>query len=151
MPDDCLFCTKRQELDQEALVLHRGELCYVTLNRYPYNNGHLLIAPYAHVASLETLEDDAAAELMGLVKLSLSLLREAYQPDGFNVGANIGSAAGAGVEDHFHMHIVPRWAGDTNYMTSVGKIRIIPEWMDQMYGRLRPLFDRESESHAGRR
>lgn len=147
MPD-CLFCTKSQEPDEEALVLHRGELSYVTLNRYPYNNGHLLIAPYAHVASLEDLDADAAAELIGLVKLSLSVLREAYRPDGFNVGSNIGSAAGAGVEDHVHMHIVPRWAGDTNYMTTVGKTRIIPEWMDQMYDRLRPIFDRGSESQT---
>ncbi len=118
------------------------------LNRFPYNNGHLMIAPYAHVASLEDLDTDAAAELMHLVKLSLSVLREAYQPEGFNVGANIGSAAGAGVEDHVHMHIVPRWAGDTNFMTTVGKTRTIPEWMDQMYQRLRPLFDRRSESQT---
>lgn len=148
MSHHCLFCAKPQQADQEALIVHRGDLSYVMLNRFPYNNGHLMIAPYAHVASLEDLDTDAAAELMHLVKLSLSVLREAYQPEGFNVGANIGSAAGAGVEDHVHMHIVPRWAGDTNFMTTVGKTRTIPEWMDQMYQRLRPLFDRRSESQT---
>lgn len=148
LPDECLFCTKPQELDAEAHIVHRGKLTYVILNRFPYNNGHLMIAPYAHVATLEDLETETAAELMSLTQLSMSVLREAYQPEGFNVGANIGSAAGAGVADHVHIHVVPRWTGDTNYMTTVAKTRVIPEWMDQMYRRLRPLFEHRSEGQA---
>jgi ATP adenylyltransferase len=141
LPDDCLFCLKAQEPDPEAHIVHRGELCYVVLNRFPYNNGHLMVVPYAHVATLEDLGTETAAELMALTQLSLEVLREAYCAEGFNVGANIGAAAGAGIEGHVHLHVVPRWAGDTNYMTAVGKTRVIPEWMDQVYERLRPLFD----------
>jgi ATP adenylyltransferase len=141
LPDDCLFCIKAQESDQEAHIVYRGELCYVILNRFPYNNGHLMVVPYAHVATLENLEAETASELLALTQLSLQVLREAYQAEGFNVGANIGAAAGAGIEDHFHMHVVPRWAGDTNYMTIVGRTRVVPEWMHQVYHRLRPLFE----------
>lgn len=141
LPDECLFCMKPEEPDSEAHIVCRDELCYVMLNRFPYNNGHLMIAPYAHVASLEDLDADTALELMALTQLSLEVLRKAYDPEGFNVGANIGAAAGAGVEDHVHMHVVPRWTGDTNYMTSLGKTRVIPEWMHEVYERLRPIFD----------
>lgn len=141
LPDECLFCIKPQERDEEAHIVHRGELSYVILNRFPYNNGHVMVAPYAHVATLEDLESETAGEFMALTRLSLRVLREAYEPQGFNVGANIGSAAGAGVADHVHMHVVPRWAGDTNYMSTVGKTRVIPEWLDQTYDRLRPLFE----------
>lgn len=141
LPDECLFCIKPQEPDEAAHIVRRGKLCYVILNRFPYNNGHVMIAPYPHVATLEDLETETATELMTLTQLSLSVLREAYEPDGFNVGANVGSAAGAGVADHVHMHVVPRWAGDTNYMSTLGKTRVVPEWIDETYERLRPLFD----------
>jgi ATP adenylyltransferase len=113
----------------------------VILNRFPYNNGHLMVVPYAHVGTLDDLDPETSQELLALTQLSLQVLREAYEPEGFNVGANIGAASGAGIEDHFHMHIVPRWAGDTNYMTIVGQTRVVPEWMDQVYNRLQPLFD----------
>ena len=142
LPDKCLFCTKPQEPNSEAHIVCRGERCYVILNRFPYNNGHLMVVPYAHVATLEDLDPAAAAELMSLTQLSLTVLREAYDPEGFNVGTNIGAAAGAGVEDHLHMHVVPRWSGDTNFMTTLGHTRVIPEWMDEMYERLRPIFER---------
>jgi ATP adenylyltransferase len=142
LPDDCLFCIKPEETDREAHILHRGERCYVILNRFPYNNGHLMVVPYDHEATLMDLDAETSAELMALVQLSLEVLREAYGPEGFNVGANIGAAAGAGVADHVHMHIVPRWAGDTNFMTTVGRTRVIPEWMNQVYDRLRPIFER---------
>jgi ATP adenylyltransferase len=145
LPDDCLFCIKQQKQDKDAHILHRGELSYVTLNRFPYNNGHLMVVPYAHVAKLEDLDAKSASELMTLTQLSLQVLQEAYGPEGFNIGANIGEAAGAGIADHIHLHIVPRWAGDTNYMTTVGEYRIIPEWMEQTYARLRPLFEQISE------
>ena len=139
-PEGCLFCVKPRESDAEAHILYRGHLCYVILNRFPYNNGHLMVVPYVHVPSLEDLSVDTLAELMALTQLSLRVLRTAYAPHGFNVGVNIGNAAGAGVAEHVHLHVVPRWSGDSNYMTIVGKTRIIPEWLDQTYKRLRPLF-----------
>lgn len=142
LPDECLFCIKPQEEDSDAYIVRRGELCYVILNRFPYNNGHLMVVPYAHIASLEALDDATSTELMALTQLSLEVLRDAYQPEGFNVGANIGSAAGAGIDGHVHVHVVPRWRGDTNYMTTIGSTRVIPEWMDQVYKRLRPIFER---------
>lgn len=143
MPDDyCLFCAKPEQTDEEAHIVHRGELCYVILNRFPYNNGHLMVVPYAHVSRLRDLDPPVATELMSLVQLALQVLSEAYEPEGFNIGANIGAAAGAGIADHVHMHVVPRWAGDTNYMTTVGETRVIPEWMDRVYARLRPIFER---------
>jgi len=141
-PERCIFCVKPQEDDAEVHILHRGRFCYVILNRFPYSVGHLMIVPYAHVSSLEDLDADALAELMALTQLSLRVLRAAYEPQGFNVGMNIGKAAGAGVAEHVHLHIVPRWGGDANYMTIVGQTRIIPEWLDQTYERLRPLFER---------
>jgi ATP adenylyltransferase len=101
-----------------------------------------MVVPYAHVATLEDLDTETARDFVALTQLSLEVLREAYQAEGFNVGANIGAAAGAGIEGHFHMHVVPRWAGDTNFMSTTGKTRVIPEWMDQVYEDLRPLFGR---------
>lgn len=145
LPEGCLFCIKPRSSDAEAHIVYRGQRCYVMLNRFPYNNGHLMIAPYAHVASLEDLDGETASELMTLTQRSLKALREAYNPHGFNIGMNLGGVAGAGVVDHVHMHVVPRWGGDTNYMTVVGETRIIPEWLDQTYERLRPLFDRFSD------
>jgi len=146
LPEDCLFCVKPRSEDAEAHIVHRAGLCYVILNRFPYNSGHLMIVPYAHVATLEDLGADALAEMMALTQLSLRVLREAYDPQGFNVGLNIGEVAGAGIAGHIHLHIVPRWGGDTNYMTTLGQTRIIPEWLDQTYERLRPLFERMSKS-----
>lgn len=141
MPEGCLFCTRPQQADAEAHILHRGRLCYAILNRFPYSNGHLMVVPYAHLSSLEHLDPDTAAECMALTQLSLRVLREAYNPEGFNVGVNIGQVAGAGVAGHVHIHVVPRWAADTNYMTVVGGTRCIPEWLDQTYEQLRPLFE----------
>jgi len=147
-PAGCIFCAKPQEDDAEAYILHRGRLCYVILNRFPYNNGHLMVVPYAHTPSLEDLDAETMTELMTLTQLSLGVLRAAYEPQGFNIGVNIGEAAGAGIVDHVHLHVVPRWGGDTNYMTSVGKTRVIPEWLNQTYERLRPLFEQMSAQEA---
>ena len=144
LPEGCLFCIKPQLEDAKAHIIYRGRLCYVVLNRFPYTNGHLMVVPYAHLATLEHLDAETLAELMALTQLSLRVLREAYDPQGFNVGMNIGAVAGAGVAGHVHLHIVPRWGGDTNYMTTTGHTRVIPEWMDQTHERLRPLFDRMS-------
>ena len=149
LPAGCLFCVKPHEEDTEAHILHRGRLCYVILNRFPYNNGHLMVVPYAHVATLENLDAETLAELMALTQLSLRVLGHAYGPQGFNVGMNIGEVAGAGVAGHIHLHVVPRWGGDTNYLSITGQTRVIPEWLDQTYQRLRPLFDQMSAERSG--
>ena len=139
--EGCLFCNKIAANDDSAQhVLHRGALCYVTLNLYPYNNGHLMIVPYSHVPSLEELEVPARNDLMALTVQAMQVLRRAYDPEGFNVGINIGGAAGAGVAGHLHQHVVPRWHGDTNYMATLAETRIIPEWIDETYARLRAIW-----------
>jgi len=140
LPEGCLFCVKQQMEDKQAHILHRGRCCYVILNRYPYNNGHMMVVPYAHLARMVDVDPQTLDEMMTLTQLSLRVLREAYRAEGFNIGMNIGKAAGAGVADHLHLHIVPRWAGDTNYMTIVGETRVLPEGLEQTYERLQPLF-----------
>jgi ATP adenylyltransferase len=138
---ECLFCEKARETDDDAnFILHRGLLSYVLLNLYPYNNGHLMIAPYAHEASIETLDAETLAEMMALSQSCLRVLSRAYQPQAYNLGFNIGAAAGAGVVGHVHMHIVPRWSGDTNFMATVAETRVIPEWVQQTHERLKGLW-----------
>jgi ATP adenylyltransferase len=139
--DGCLFCEKLKGDDAKEHILYRGDLCYVVLNRYPYNNGHMMVVPYQHTGLLEALDDATLLAMMQLVRHCLTFLREAYGPEGFNVGVNEGSAAGAGVEEHVHLHIVPRWAGDANYMTVVGETRVIPETLDETYDLFRAKFD----------
>jgi ATP adenylyltransferase len=141
VPEACIFCAKPELADAEAHILHRGRSSYVILNRFPYNNGHLMIVPYVHASTMEALNAETLVELMALTQLSLRVLREAYEPQGFNLGMNIGETAGAGVADHVHLHVVPRWGGDTNYLTITGKTRVIPEWLTETYERLRPLFE----------
>lgn len=145
-PDDCVFCHKVNYSDDREHILYRGGFCYVTLNRYPYSNGHLMVIPYVHVPSLEDLDMPTLSEMMQIVNLGLAALREAYTPHGFNVGVNLGKAAGAGIAEHVHMHIVPRWMADTNFMPVVGQTRVIPELLDEAYTRLKPIFDRLDES-----
>ena len=140
-PEGCIFCNRPLSEDAEVHILYRGPSCYVILNRFPYNDGHLMVVPFQHVPTLEDLDAETAIELMELVQKSIRILRVAYEPDGFNVGINIGSAAGAGIAGHVHCHVVPRWSGDTNFLTVVGGTRTIPEWLDQTYERLRPLFE----------
>lgn len=136
-PNGCVFCRKVTGTDDRAEhVLIRGEHGFVTLNLYPYNNGHLLVLPYAHVPSLEDLPIETLTELMLLVNRSLTILRFALHPHGFNLGVNLGKVAGAGVEDHVHIHIVPRWEADTNFMPITARTRVIPEWVDETYERL---------------
>jgi ATP adenylyltransferase len=139
---ECIFC--RSGDDREQLVLRRTPLVQVMLNRYPYSNGHLMIAPVRHTPDLATLADAEALELVRTVEFCRQVLLQASQPQGFNVGANLGKVAGAGVEDHLHLHLVPRWNGDNNFMTVVGDLRIIPEALLATYDRLLPFF---SESH----
>jgi ATP adenylyltransferase len=148
--EGCIFCDKAAlDDDEAALIPHRGRQAFVMLNAFPYNNGHVLVAPYEHVGSLEELDPAAAAELMELAQLSLRALREAYGPEGFNLGLNQGEIAGAGVADHVHLHVVPRWAGDTNFMPVVGDTRVLPEELGATLRSLRDAFDRLSTPSAG--
>lgn len=139
--DGCVFCEKLKCDDATEHVLYRGEHCYVALNRFPYNNGHMMVIPYTHTGALPDLDDATLLEMMQLVRHCLGFLGEVYGPQGFNVGMNLGSAAGAGVAEHVHLHIVPRWAGDANYMTVVGETRVIPESLDETYATFRACFD----------
>lgn len=141
---ECLFCAKAKESnDRENLILYRGRTGFIMLNAYPYNNGHLMIAPYRHVASLDDLDEETLTELMLLINKSLRLLRRVMSPQGFNIGINLGKAAGAGIEEHIHIHIVPRWEGDTNFMPVVGETRVMPELLDQTYEKLMAALDSE--------
>lgn len=137
----CVFCNAQSQTDGvENLIAHRGKLAYVILNRYPYTSGHLMVIPFAHVPNLEELDGETRAEIMELTSRSMTVLREIYKPHGFNMGANIGEAAGAGVLGHVHIHIVPRWAGDTNFMSAVGETRVLPESLEDTYRRVRTAF-----------
>ena len=142
-PDGCILCDKPAEDDDEAAyVVHRGESCFVILNAFPYNNGHVMIAPYEHTGSLEELSDGTALELMQLTQRSIRALGEVYGPEGFNVGINQGKVAGAGVEDHIHQHVVPRWGADTNFMPVIGSTRVLPQSLADSYTALREQFAR---------
>lgn len=142
--EECIFCEKIADSDDRAnYILHRGEKCYVMLNRYPYNNGHLMIIPYQHVPSPEQLEENVLTEMMLMVNRGLEALRRAMDPDGFNVGINIGKAAGAGIEEHVHIHVVPRWKADTNFMPVLSQTRVIPELLDETYQKLKAAWESE--------
>jgi ATP adenylyltransferase len=133
----CVFCEELQAADDAAnYVLHRGEKVALMLNLYPYINGHMLIVPYQHAADLIELDDETLSEMMRMTTKGLRVLRAAMNPHGFNVGVNLGQAAGAGIQDHVHIHIVPRWQGDTNFLPVFGDVRVIPEWLDDTYGKL---------------
>ncbi len=136
----CVFCAGHDDEGQAALVVHRGLTAYVILNLFPYNNGHLLVVPTRHIASLVDATAEELTELMHLTRAAESVLRAAYEPHGLNIGINLGKAAGAGVADHLHLHLVPRWTGDTNFMTIIGESRVLPETLDDTAARLRPLF-----------
>ena len=144
-PSGCFFCEAAAadpSDDPVHLVLARGELALVILNRYPYNNGHLMIAPMAHLANLEELPAATANDLMALTQRSLRVLRQALAPQGFNLGINAGKIAGAGVADHVHQHVVPRWDGDTNFMPVVADTKVLNESLTTSYQQLRAGFDR---------
>jgi ATP adenylyltransferase len=140
--DECVLCARGREApDVSNLVLYRGTTCYVLMNLYPYNTGHLMVAPYAHTADLPGLDAAVAGELFDLTRRCVGLIGQALAPHGFNMGMNLGRTAGAGIDEHMHMHIVPRWTGDANFMPIVGGTKLIPEALDQTYAKLRPLFD----------
>jgi|UniRef100_A0A7C4KHA5 ATP adenylyltransferase len=142
-PQDCIFCKALREEDgPENLIVLRRNHAFVILNRYPYTTGHIMVVPYAHVDSIEALTPEARAELMDLMAEMMVLLRDLYQPQAFNIGANIGKAAGAGVAGHVHMHVVPRWSGDTNFMSTIGETRVLPEDLEVTYRRIRERLGR---------
>ena len=139
--EDCIFCAKPAEEDDEAnLIVHRGERCFVILNLFPYTNGHLMVTPYEHVARLQDLPAETTAEMMALVQAAMARLERVYEPHGYNVGLNQGRVAGAGYEGHIHLHVVPRWAGDTNYMPVLADTRVMPQSLEQSYEALKGAF-----------
>lgn len=141
---ECIFCRAlKMKNDREAYIPYRGEYNFVILNIYPYNPGHLMIAPFKHIDSIEKAQKESTNEMIDLLKLSLKILREKYSPHGFNTGMNIGKSAGAGVADHYHLHIIPRWIGDSNFMATVGKTKVIIEDLGTTYNELYPLFQKE--------
>lgn len=144
---ECIFVElPRQSDDRKNLILHRGEHAFVMLNAFPYTNGHLMVAPYLHTADLADLSDEEHLEVGHLIRDSVRWLTAAYEPDGFNIGMNLGVAAGAGIADHLHWHVVPRWQGDTNFMPVVGDVRVLPESLEETYDRLHAIIEQESDA-----
>jgi ATP adenylyltransferase len=130
-PEGCVFCDQASQTDEEALIVHRGEHCYVVLNLYPYGSGHLMILPFRHVSSPGDLNADERTELWDLLDRSLRATREGLNAQGHNVGFNLGTAAGAGIEDHLHLHVVPRWQGDVNFMPVLADVRVMPQHLSE--------------------
>lgn len=143
-PSACFLCDHAAHADNDRanFVVFRGQAVFVLLNLYPYNSGHLMIAPYEHTGDLAHLDGEVAAELMHVTQRSVEVLTRVYLPEAFNVGMNLGRPAGAGVPDHVHVHVVPRWTGDTNFMPVVAQTKVLPETLDQTYDRLEPCFRR---------
>ena len=135
--EGCVFCLEQEKSDgPENLIVFRGQKAFVILNRYPYTSGHIMTVPHIHKSTLEQLDPATRAEMFELANRSIGILRKIYNPQGFNVGVNIGEAAGAGITEHVHLHVVPRWMGDTNFMTSLGKTRVHPESLEETYRRV---------------
>lgn len=138
---ECVFCAlQRRGDDAEALIVHRGQSNFIVLNAFPYTSGHAMVVPYEHIDRLHKLSPDASQEMMDLTKRLEAALLELYRPDGVNLGMNVGKAAGAGVAGHIHMHVLPRWVADANFMTVVGETRVLPELLSETYARLKQKF-----------
>ncbi len=137
-PKGCVFCDAVQKEDgEDNLIVARGECAFVILNRYPYTSGHIMIVPFNHVDTFEGMDEETCTEVMLLIRQGISALDRVYKPDGYNMGANLGASAGAGIKNHIHFHLVPRWDGDTNYMTSIGGTRVLPEDLSETLERLK--------------
>jgi ATP adenylyltransferase len=140
----CLFCdVHTEDRDRDNLILYRGRNSYIIMNRFPYNSGHLMIVPYFHTSSFDGLSDEVLAEMTVLTKISVEHLKKSMRPEGFNTGINIGKAAGAGIEEHLHIHVVPRWVGDSSFMAVLDEIRVVPEHLMETYDKLYPLFNKK--------
>ncbi len=139
--ESCIFCEGlKQEDGADNLIVHRGKNAFVMLNRFPYTSGHLMIVPYEHQPSLELLEATSRADVMELAARAVKVLQQVYAPQGFNLGMNIGNAAGAGISEHVHLHVVPRWVGDTNFMSSVSQVRVLPELLEETYRKVKEAW-----------
>ncbi len=139
--EGCVLCDKpRQSSDAQNYILYRGDKNFIIMNSYPYNPGHLMVSPYRHIASLEQLTDEELNEHFEIVSRSIKILRQVFNPSGFNIGINMGKVAGAGIDDHFHTHIVPRWQGDTNFMPVISDVRVLPEALAETYEKLKGKF-----------
>ena len=145
-PDTCVFCLpKGTQEDEERLVVYRGKWNFVILNKFPYNNGHLMVTPYRHVMDITGLTVDESTELFRLLQAATVILRQRLSPPGINVGLNLGEAAGSGIREHIHFHLVPRWNGDSSFMAVMDEVRVIPEHLHSTYAALKPLFDAYAE------
>ncbi len=142
--EGCIFCSKPQsDKDRDNLILYRGKHAYVIMNLYPYNNGHSMVIPYKHTSDFTDLNDDEMLEIMQLVKKTINVFKKVFNPEGFNTGFNLGRAAGAGISQHIHFHVLPRWVGDTNFMPVIGETRVISEHIHDTYDKLKAAFDEE--------
>lgn len=137
----CVFCNAVAEEDSpENLIIARGRQAFVIVNRFPYTSGHLMVLPYKHVARLHQVDEATRAEMMELTNRATQVLTEVYHPGGFNLGANLGAAAGAGIEEHLHLHILPRWNGDTNFVSTIGEVRVLPETLEDTWRRVKAAW-----------
>jgi len=138
----CIFCDfPAQNDDEKNLILYRSQKCFIIMNKYPYNPGHLMVAPYRHVAEIEKLTEEEEKDLFHCLKVAIAAIKSTLKPHGFNVGVNIGRVAGAGIEDHVHMHVVPRWNGDTNFMPVLADVKVIPEALEETYKKLKKAIE----------
>tara|TARA_B100000029_G_C17086078_1_gene782371 strand:- start:110 stop:598 length:489 start_codon:yes stop_codon:yes gene_type:complete len=142
----CIFCDKPKMNDRNELILLRGESVFTLMNLYPYTNGHLLVSPFRHIDSFRQLEQAEKYEILEQIDKSVDVLTEVMNPDGFNVGTNIGSSAGAGIEDHIHFHVVPRWNGDTNFMPVLGHTKVMVEGLEESWSEMKPYFERKNSA-----
>ena len=146
-PKGCVFCDAVQKEDGESnLIVARGKRVFVILNRYPYTSGHIMIVPFEHIGSFEKMDEETSAEVMHLIRQGITALDQIYKPDGYNMGANLGASAGAGIANHIHFHLVPRWDGDTNFMTSIGETRVLPEDLSETFRQIKNAWPKYQKS-----
>lgn len=139
---DCIFCVKPKESnDKDNLILFKTKNIYIIMNKYPYTNGHVMVVPYFHTSSFDGLDGETLADIMKFTKYSVECLKKVFRPEGFNIGINLGEVAGAGIKEHIHIHIVPRWCGDTNFMPVIGDVRVMPEHLKETYNKLYAVFN----------
>jgi ATP adenylyltransferase len=151
-PQQCIFCHLPQGEDKESMILHRGEFTFIMMNAFPYNTGHLLIAPYRHLADPIEMDPQESSDLLYSIRIAIKILRLAFHAEGFNIGMNVGHMAGAGIADHIHTHVVPRWEGDTNFMAVTASTRVVPEALAETYRKLKMALREEgNKSRSGRR
>ena len=140
--DRCIFCTASEKDSKDSLLLFKGSFSVVMLNKYPYNNGHVMIAPIRHVARIEDVTAEEGSDIFRMISHATTVLTSLFKPDGFNIGMNVGKAAGAGIDDHLHMHVVPRWNGDVNFMPALADVKVMPEHLGATFEKLKPFFER---------